>query len=108
MSLIKVVKHGNKFVSFSITGHSGFSRHGTDIVCAAVSAVTQTSIIGLLRVANIAPVIIKKSGLLSVEIPLEVQERLDIFVILSTMVEGIRDLQKQFPKHISLEEVNHE
>lgn len=35
-----------------VEGHAGFADHGEDIVCAAVSALTQTALIGLERVAR--------------------------------------------------------
>jgi len=105
MTKIKVFRSNDFYTGFTTSGHSGFSNQGQDIVCAAISAITQTAILGLLEVANIEPIIKKKDGLLEISIPVEYQKKLDIFVILSTMLLGIRDLQKQFPKHISLEEV---
>ncbi|MEG1771882.1 MAG: ribosomal-processing cysteine protease Prp [Clostridia bacterium] len=38
-------------VGFSALGHTGFSYEGTDIVCAAISALTQT---GLIAISDIA------------------------------------------------------
>lgn len=35
-----------------VKGHTGFAEHGEDIVCAAVSALTQTALIGLEHVAR--------------------------------------------------------
>lgn len=34
-------KHGTDYVSFTVAGHTGHSHSGTDIVCSAVSAMTQ-------------------------------------------------------------------
>lgn len=36
----------------SVTGHAGYAPAGQDIVCAAVSALTQTLILGLRQVAG--------------------------------------------------------
>lgn len=41
-----VCKNGN-FIKLEVCGHSGYDRLGRDIVCAAVSSVTQSVIIGL-------------------------------------------------------------
>ncbi len=36
-----------KISSFSVTGHSGTAKHGEDIVCAAVSSLAQTALLGV-------------------------------------------------------------
>ena len=35
------------FVGFHVNGHAGYAKHGEDIVCSAVSALTQTIVLGL-------------------------------------------------------------
>ena len=37
----------NEIVSFTLNGHAGYDVQGKDIVCAAVSAVTNMALIGL-------------------------------------------------------------
>ena len=108
MTKVQVYKQGDDFTEFAVKGHSGFAEHGTDIVCASVSAITQTAVLGLIRVAKIEPIISKKKGSLEIKISPESlkTKQIEIFVIIQTMVEGIRDLQKQFPKHINLQEVS--
>jgi uncharacterized protein YsxB (DUF464 family) len=44
------------------TGHSGFAKSGSDIICAAVSAIVQTAVGGLQDVARVHPVYIQESG----------------------------------------------
>ena len=43
----------NEIVSFSLNGHAGYDVNGKDIVCAAVSAVTNMILIGLNEILNI-------------------------------------------------------
>ena len=107
MIKVQVYKKDRQFTRFDVIGHAGFATHGTDIICASVSAIAQTAVLGLIRVANIELVIEKKQGLLKVEIPRKYfdTKELEISIVIGTMLEGIRDLQKQFPKHINLEEV---
>lgn len=45
MTKITFFRRSGRFVGFCAEGHSGFSDEGSDIVCAAVSAVTQTAAI---------------------------------------------------------------
>jgi uncharacterized protein YsxB (DUF464 family) len=54
--LIKVqvtVKNGETHIS--ITGHAGYAEHGKDIVCAGVSAVAHSAILGLNAIAEAYP-----------------------------------------------------
>jgi uncharacterized protein YsxB (DUF464 family) len=44
----------NEIVKFSLEGHAGFAKSGNDIVCAAVSAITNMIIIGFEKL-NIIP-----------------------------------------------------
>ena len=47
MTVITVLYNGDNIVGFVAKGHSGYAKHGEDIVCAAVSALTQTAYLGL-------------------------------------------------------------
>ena len=44
-------------MGFTASGHSGFAERGHDIVCAAVSALTQTCELGLSDVLGLEPVV---------------------------------------------------
>ena len=46
-------KHQN-IVKYQISGHSGYAEIGSDIVCAAVSAVSQSSVLGLMEVLKLS------------------------------------------------------
>lgn len=39
-------------IEIRVKGHAGYAEHGEDIVCAAVSALAQTALIGLEKVAR--------------------------------------------------------
>ena len=52
--MIRVMFYGNDARGgFSVTGHSGYAEEGQDIVCAAVSALTQAACIGLVQIAEL-------------------------------------------------------
>lgn len=42
-----MLKQGGQIVGFEANGHAGFDEEGSDIVCSAVSALTQTIALGL-------------------------------------------------------------
>ncbi|MCK9526197.1 MAG: ribosomal-processing cysteine protease Prp, partial [Limnochordia bacterium] len=46
-------EEGYEWQGFCAHGHTGFAGHGEDIVCAAVSVLTQTAILGLNEVLAI-------------------------------------------------------
>ncbi|WP_456400220.1 ribosomal-processing cysteine protease Prp [Mesoaciditoga sp.] len=50
MTKCEFLFHNDRYVGFRFYGHVGIDKKGKDIVCAAVSAVTQATIIGLKEV----------------------------------------------------------
>ena len=109
MTKIKLFYKSNHIVGFECKDHSGYAESGKDIVCAGVSSITQTAILGLQNIAKVKcnVKIDQKSGYLMLKI-----DNYDINstnfqsaqVILQTMLCGLEDLQKQYPKNIKLEE----
>jgi len=56
MVIAKIYRsYDGRITGFDISGHSGYDQWGRDIVCAGVSAVAQTALIGLLRHLPIQP-----------------------------------------------------
>ena len=52
MTKVVFLRRRGQLVGFEATGHSGYADEGSDIVCAAVSAVTQTAAIQAQTVLN--------------------------------------------------------
>ena len=42
----------NQVIGCHLSGHAGYDEHGFDIVCAAVSALTATAMLGLTQIAK--------------------------------------------------------
>ena len=84
---------------FECKGHAGYAREGSDIVCAAVSALSITCANSLQSVAGIAPQTAEKDGYLTVRVSPEQQNR-DVQVIFRVFEQGIRDIAASYPKHI--------
>lgn len=87
-------------------GHSGFAQEGEDIVCAAVSALTQTAAMaaedfgGITRIEEEPPVLsleLKKS--------LSASEMHDVQTILEAIVRGLEAVQEQYPAFLTIREV---
>lgn len=88
-----------------IKGHAGYDEYGRDIVCAAVSALAETAVLGLERVAEVRIFPVKKEGYFYVALPEEAgeDELYKAFVILDTTVLGLEDIARTYPAYVKLE-----
>ena len=50
---VEVYRHGNEIQGFAVSGHAGYAEYGQDIVCSAVSALTQSTANGITEVAKL-------------------------------------------------------
>lgn len=91
---------GGNITGFSCKGHAGYAEEGSDIVCAAVSALSITCANALQSVAGVEPEITEKDGFLTAQLR-EDQLTRDSQVILKTFEQGIRDMAASYPKYIS-------
>ena len=109
MTHIKIYLKENNIVGFECKNHSGYAESGKDIVCAGISSITQTAILGLENIAKIKcdVKIDQKTGYLSLKIDskdLKSSNFQSAQIILQTMLCGLEDLENQYPKYIKLEE----
>ncbi|MBO5772914.1 MAG: ribosomal-processing cysteine protease Prp [Clostridia bacterium] len=109
MTDIKIEKKGNSITKVSCSGHAGYACEGEDIVCAGISTLVQTALLGLLQVAKINLVFDRdcQQGSLNFAIPQNVtkQQRHDADVILDTMLCGLSDFQTEYSDYMNLEVV---
>jgi len=93
---------GGKFTAMEVSGHAGFADYGEDIVCAGVSALVETCILGLENICGFTPRILKEEGFLSLEIPgsIPADSRKKADIIIETILLGLKDISKSYPKHI--------
>lgn len=106
MTHVAVRKHKGHIVSVECHGHCGYAAEGEDIVCAALSSVIQTAILGLFRVVGVQADYHTNgdTGELSMKLgEMSDANRHDCDVILDTMLLGIADLYEGFSGFINLE-----
>lgn len=84
----------NKFRS---EGHASYGEPGHDIVCSAVSAITQTIGMGIYLYAEADCV--QEDGLFEVSI---ITPNDQTRAIMNTMVNGLLELQMQYPDHVQI------
>ncbi len=105
MTKVEVVKEHGHIVSLKADGHTGYGVEGEDIVCAALSSIIQTALLGLLQAAGINVKFSRNDGDGFIEFHLpELNEKLrrDADMILDTMLLGIADLYESYSDFIEL------
>ncbi len=90
----------NRLSAFFADGHAEFSDHGSDVVCAGVSAILQAAVLGLTEHAHLALAATMASGQLAVEIPPEARNREDVCAIVDTARLSIEQIARQYPDHV--------
>jgi uncharacterized protein len=100
MIIVKVIKKEHKFETI-VTGHSGYAKAGRDIVCASVSSIVQSTVIGLEKVLKLDAQVQSSDGYLR----FIVDENSDTTLLVKTMVESIKDIANQYPKNVKMEEL---
>ena len=108
MITVKIWRNvNNEIVSFSLNGHAGYGVEGKDIVCAAVSAVTNMALIGLNEKLKINLNFEKSgSGYLKVELPKDIdfEDMRVAQVLLESLVTEYLDIESNYGKYILVKE----
>ncbi len=109
VSIVVRKNRQGRFLGLRCLGHAEFSEKGLDIVCSAISVLTQTTIIALDELVGI-PLVIEQNpeaGLLDcgwdAAIAESKQEQAQL--LLKTMCLGLREIERIYPENISLSEL---
>jgi uncharacterized protein YsxB (DUF464 family) len=89
----------------TIEGHCGFDAKGSDVVCAGVSALAQTALLAVGRVAGLRQRLDQGDGYLSTEIELggaDDEQMLALKAILATLVVGLAEIEKINPGNVAM------
>lgn len=94
------------YVGYRTEGHTGYARAGVDIVCAAVSALTQSTLNGLENVlcAPVRARISDRPALLEVEFKPDVtpSQLSQAQLLLVTLLEGLRAIERGYPRNVRI------
>jgi len=85
----------DRLSSVFASGHAEQSRHGEDVVCAAVSALLQAAWVGLTDVARVPVNGRRNEGDFLMRWPAEVRDRDDVRAIVATAELAIEQIAKQ-------------
>lgn len=103
MVTVTMLRKNGHTVGFTSAGHAGCGEAGEDVVCSAVSAITQTCVLGLTNVIGLRPgkrlalEIGEETGItciLSGDTDEEQQQKAEL--LFSTMEEGLRSIKASY------------
>ncbi|MFO7319522.1 MAG: ribosomal-processing cysteine protease Prp [Limnochordia bacterium] len=112
--MVRVTLHRRReagdLVGFDALGHTGYAEHGSDIVCAAVSALTTVTVLGLQARLGLDPYVEvdEESGRLVCRLdpgavdPGRWQRAQDL---LETLALGLREIERDYRGYVAVEEV---
>ena len=98
---------GEVICGYKAEGHAGGRRiRGYDLVCCAVSALTQTGVNALCEICGIKPEVEVRDGYLKCILPEEMDEKTSEHaqIVLRTIMTGLTDIQKIYPNLIRIQQ----
>ena len=104
MVTVTILCEKGRAVGFTCAGHADYADEGTDIVCSAISALTQTAVLGIREVAKISAGVSVREGeircVIDRDTDLTQLEKADL--LLSTMAAGLRAIDKAYPNTLKI------
>lgn len=105
---VLVIKNNQNILTIEATGHSGYAEAGADIVCSAVSVLTESLINGLVEVVEINPSysIDEEIPHLSVSLPKDLTEKKmkDAQILMKSTYLGLKQVADGYGKFIKIKE----
>ncbi|CAB1240080.1 ribosomal-processing cysteine protease Prp [Clostridium sp. MT-14] len=103
--MIKAVfeKKSGNLVSVSLQGHAGWPKQGYDLVCSAVSAISQGTVIGITEVLKLELDYSMEEGFLSFSLEgMKKEDLIKCQVLVETMLLALKSIEIKFSKYISV------
>ncbi len=104
-AVLELTNEGN-FIGFTVKGHSGSAPAGKDIICAAVSAIVQTALIGLDEVADVRDTYEISDGLVRCRLPENMDKKSfdAVQIIINVMWLGLKSIAEEYPDFVRIKE----
>ena len=102
MVRVTVFRERGTPVGFELTGHADAGAYGEDVVCAGISAIAETALLGITDVLHLDAAWSQSEGDLSCELsrdtaPEDIEKAAIVF---DTMIAGLASLQRAYPKSL--------
>ncbi len=107
MTKCEFFTEGDRITGFSISGHSGYAENGSDIVCAAISAVVTMAEATINDVCGAkAKVRVKDADArISLTLPASCDEEESVQAVLAGMMLTLCSMRDDYPDYIEVLEV---
>ena len=102
MVTVTVLREKGTPVGFELTGHADQGAYGEDVVCAGISAITQTAVLGITDVLKLDAACTRESGHVRCELSRETspEDVKKAAIVFNTMIAGLSSLQQAYPKSL--------
>ena len=102
MVRVTVLRERGTPVGFELTGHADQGAYGEDIVCAGISAITETALLGITDVLKLDAAWTREDGHLSCVLSRETagEDLMKAAIVFNTMIAGLTSLQQAYPKSL--------
>lgn len=101
-----ILNEQDKYIGFRVEGHTGLAAQGEDILCAAVSMVSQATLLGIITtvVADAEVQMNKQTALMAVLVIDNDQRKLeDVDLLIKVMHSALGSIEPQYNQYISIE-----
>ncbi len=105
MITVDLYRNGQGLITgYQVSGHAGYAEAGQDIICSAVSALTQAPVMGLERYLKLKPsyTFNEDDGILKVALNSAPDGLTQ--AILETMLCGLDSIARQCPQYVRIKE----
>ena len=100
MTTVTFLTEESRIIGFEVSGHSGYADAGEDIVCAGVSSLTDSAYLGITEYLHRNVISKDSSGELQLMLEGRPDERTE--AILETMLLGLMEISKAYPKALRI------
>ena len=102
MVRVTVLRERGTPVGFELTGHADQGAYGEDIVCAGISAITETALLGITDVLKLDAAAAAEDGHVRCELSRDIagEDLAKAAIVFNTMIAGLTSLQQAYPKSL--------
>ena len=107
MTRVTIYTSGSSVRGFEACGHAGARRvRGVDLVCCAVSTLTQAGVNALETVAGVVPQVTVEDGFLRCILPDGIEEvkHARAQIVLQTVISGLKDIEQVYPNLVRIKQ----
>lgn len=100
MITLTVLREAGAIQGFTCSGHASQGDYGNDLVCSAVSAITQTCVIGIAEVLKLdARIAVNETDGIDCRLPVKLDRaaRQQAELLIHTMLAGLKAIQASYP-----------